>query len=97
MLTSDWEGFGLVAFEALSLGVPCVVSDVGGLSQIIDNECGMLCKQKKDYINECIVLLDNGVYMNQKHRKAIKKSKFLENYDGYIKKIDKYYKTMEEK
>ncbi len=97
LLTSDWEGYGLVAFEALTLGVPCVVSNVGGLSKIVDESCGYLCNSKEDYINECKKLLKNAIYLNQKANKSIKKSKKLENYNEYITKIGNYYKNMEGK
>jgi glycosyltransferase involved in cell wall biosynthesis len=86
-LNSEWEGFGLVAFEALSLGIPCVVSNVGGLVDIVDNECGMLCNNDFDFINEIKLLLYNNNYYNMKLNSARIKAEKLDNYSRYIKKI----------
>lgn len=92
MLTSDWEGFGLVAFEALTLGLPCVISNVGGLPKIVDNECGKLCTQKNEYIEEIKNYLTNEKYYLEKKKNTILQSKKINNYDQYINMIYKRYR-----
>lgn len=37
VLPSKWEGFGLVAAEAMAAGIPVLVSNVPGLSQVVGN------------------------------------------------------------
>lgn len=65
-MPSEWEGFGLVAVEALSLGIPVVCSGVGGLKDIVNNECGMICGGKETYVEEIKkLLLDNNYYSNK--------------------------------
>lgn len=91
MLTSRWEGYGLVAFEALTLGLPAIVSNVGGLVDIIDNNCGLLCESDNDFINEINKLLNSNDYLKEKSNKAIKKSKKIENLDEYIFTIANIY------
>lgn len=91
LLTSDWEGYGLVAFEALTLGLPCVVSNVGGLLDIVDDKCGRLCNINEDFIEELQSLLENEDYYTIKKNNAIEKSKKLDNFDIYISKIQKIY------
>lgn len=93
MLTSDWEGYGLVAFEALTLGLPSVVSNVGGLVDIVDNECGLLCETDEDFINEVSQLLNSNNYIKEKRLKAIEKSKQIENIDEYISVIANIYNS----
>jgi N-acetyl-alpha-D-glucosaminyl L-malate synthase BshA len=44
LLPSEQESFGLAALEAMACGTPVVASDVGGLSEIIENGVtGFLC------------------------------------------------------
>lgn len=96
MLTSDWEGYGLVAFEALTLGLPCVVSNVGGLPKIVDNECGKLCRNNDDFIKECLNLLNNNAIMEKKIKNSIEKSMRIDNFDNYIFKLKSIYRKIEE-
>ena len=91
LLTSDWEGFGLVAAEALTLGLPCVVSNVGGLKSIVNEKCGKLCNSKKEYINEIQRLLNDNNYYNKKSKASTTTSASLNNIEKYIEKINKLY------
>lgn len=96
LLTSDWEGFGLSAFEALSLGLPSVVSNVGGLKKIVDESCGKLCDPDniRSYSDEIEKLLNDSSYYKEKSKFAILKSKKLENLDKYINELDIIYKKL---
>ncbi|PQB04241.1 glycosyltransferase family 4 protein [Aureitalea marina] len=38
LLTSTWEGFGLAAVEAMNASLPCVLSDVIGLRELIQTD-----------------------------------------------------------
>jgi len=43
-LPSEFEAFGLVALEALACGTPVIAGDVGGFSQIVDEQVGCLIR-----------------------------------------------------
>lgn len=92
LLCSDWEGFGLVAFEALSLGLPCVVSNVGGLPMMVNESCGKLCDIENEYIEEINKLLTNDDYYKLKSTSAVVQSKSIDNLNDYMKFIDEIYK-----
>lgn len=96
LLTSDWEGFGLSAFEALTLGVPCVVSKVGGLTEIVDNSCGKLCNTNDiyEYCDEIEKLLTDEKYYKNKSEAATIKSKKIENLDEYVSQLEKTYNSL---
>ena len=38
LLTSDYEGWGMVAVEAASYGLPIIMTDVGCAGELIENE-----------------------------------------------------------
>lgn len=90
-LTSDWEGYGLVAFEALSLGLPSFVTPVGGLVNIVDDECGKLCNTNNDFIENIRDVLSNENLYNYKQSKAMNKAKQLDNIENYMQRLKEIY------
>lgn len=52
LMTSRWEAQGLVAVEALALGVPVVGPAIPGLSEVVDAGCGRLLERPSvdDYV-----------------------------------------------
>lgn len=94
LLTSSTEGYGLVAFEALTLGVPCVVSNIGGLPSIVDNSCGKLCNIDKDFIDEVSELICNHDYYVYKQKKSREKSAKLDNFSAYMQNINAMYESL---
>lgn len=91
LLTSDWEGFGLVAFEALTLGLPCVVSNVGGLPGIVDNSCGFLSNNTDEIAKKIVLMLKNDDIIKKTSKNAIDRSLKLENCTNYFNLIKKIY------
>ena len=92
-LTSDWEGYGLVVFEALALGVPVVTSNVGGIPNIIDSTCGFLCNNENDFLYNIKNLLNNENYKNLKNN-CLKRAKEIENYQWYMEHIKNIYESI---
>lgn len=97
LLTSLWEGFGLSAFEALSLGLPAIVSNVGGLPEIVDDSCGKVCNTNEEFIATAVENLKNNKIYKANSDGAKIKSLELENSEIYYKKIINIYKKMVEK
>lgn len=77
VLPSLWEGFGLVAAEAMASGLPIIASNVEGLSQVVDG-VGVLFENnnKKDLVDK-INLFFSKDEMEKKEiiKKGIRKSK----------------------
>lgn len=90
-LTSKWEGYGLVAFEALTLGLPVIVSPVGGLVNIGNDECGKICNNDKEFESEIIKLLKDKRYLERKSEKAYDRAKNIENLESFMIKIKEIY------
>lgn len=75
VVPSEREGFGLVAVEGMILGKPIIASNVGGLKEVVDNCCGLLCNEEEEYINEIIKLLTDKKIYSIKSKEALKKAK----------------------
>ena len=90
-ITSNWEGFGLAAIEALTLGVPVISRNVGGLKNIIDDTCGNLVQNRREFVKEIEELLKNEELRKEKSKKAIQKAKSLDNIEFYTENIIRIY------
>ena len=94
LLTSRYEGCPLVVLEALVLGLPCVVADVGGLSDILTDKCGFLCKEKSSYQKYLSILLKHTSIYEKYSDESRKRAMFLENRFHYMEKVDNCYQQI---
>ena len=91
LMPSIFEGFGLVALEAMSLGIPVVCSGVGGLPSIVDDNCGYICNETTDYVTAITTLLSNVDTYSMKSQGAIAKSKAFDNLSSYLDNVYEIY------
>ncbi|WP_243694634.1 GT4 family glycosyltransferase PelF [Flavobacterium psychrotolerans] len=90
ILTSISEGFPYTVLESMSCGIPVVATDVGGVTEALDDKCGFICKPK-DYkaLGESVItLLQDEVLRKQMGINARKKvvdnftiEKFINEYE----------------
>lgn len=90
VLTSISEGFPYTVLEAMSCGIPVVATDVGGVTEALDDQCGFICKPK-DFVaigNSIVELLQNqelrirmGAYARQKIIDNFTVGKFIAEYE----------------
>lgn len=97
ILSSHWEGFGLVAVEAMASGKPFIASDVPGLREVVQG-AGVLFPQgdEKALADEIMKLINNKQYYNEVAEKCVERA---EKYDINImvdKTIELYKSVLSE-
>lgn len=90
-MPSRWEGFGLAAIEALALGVPVAASGVGGIVDIVDSSCGLLCNTDDNFIFEIEKLLNDDKYYEKKHLGSKIQAERLNNIKEYVNTLEDIY------
>lgn len=93
-IPSKWEGFGLAAVESMALGKPVIASRVGGLKELINEECGYLCESKKEYVDAIIQLLTDGTVYSNKSYGAEERAQKLNNIGDYTRKLESIYNEL---
>ena len=96
ILTSISEGFPYTILESMSCGIPVVATDVGGVSEALDANCGFICKPK-DYVdigNKVIELLKNDALRTQMGINSRKK--ILDNFtiEKFISEYENAYESV---
>lgn len=96
LLTSISEGFPYTVIESMSCGVPVVATDVGGVSEALDDTCGLVCKPKdyKELAKKIIKLLENKelrIWMGENARKKV-----IENFriESFTEAFEKTYENL---
>lgn len=90
-LPSLWEGYGLVAAEALALGKPVIAAPVGGIPSILQGQEGRLCNTKEEYVEEILAMLDDTELYRMRVKAAGQRAVQLDNSREYIEKIGQIY------
>ena len=95
VMPSHYESFGMVALEAMACGTPVIVSDVGGLSQLVRHNQTGLRVNARDHVmmaDSILKLLNNEVL---RRRMGYRASCYAEDY-SWVKIVDKLLSVYEE-
>ncbi|MEM2841684.1 MAG: glycosyltransferase family 4 protein [Thermoproteota archaeon] len=97
---SLYEPFGIVALEAMASGVPVIVSNTGGLSEIVEhNVTGLKVEANNSEALSYAIsyLLDNPDVAERLGHEALKKVKMMYNWRSVAERTKELYlKTLEE-
>lgn len=91
LMTSSWEGYGLVAAEALALGKPVVATPVGGIPTIINGGEGVLVSEVTEFVSALESLLTDEDKYREASRLAVKRANEIDNLGEYAEKINRFY------
>jgi len=95
VLTSSTEGVPMIILEAMSSGVPCIATNVGGISEIISNDCGAIVSPDDEKgLAELIEKFSLSEQLLMNMRKSCR-ARALELYDKDIM-FGNYYKILTE-
>lgn len=76
VMPSKWEGMPITIIEAMGTGLPIVASNVGGISNMIENGLdGYVVDNKEEFIKNIDMLYNNKALREKVGREAEKKSK----------------------
>ena len=99
ILTSISEGFPYTVLESMSCGIPVVATDVGGVSEALDENSGFICKPKDfEAIGKRVIeLLQNETLRLEKGTYA--RQKIIDNFtiDTFISKYENEYVSIKTK
>ena len=94
VLTSNWEGFPITILEAMSCGLPVIVSNVGGVSEVVDNSVGYLIKRAdKEALKRALVqLIENPSLREKMGRNARKRIEDNFSLDKMLERTAQVYR-----
>lgn len=97
IVPSLWEElFGLVVIEAMSSGLPLIVTKSGGIPEIVDNECAIVLEKDNNLIKNLTESIDELIEdANKRKNMGNHGRKIVEKY-GMEKYLKNFYKVMEE-
>ena len=96
VLISNWEGFPRSILEAMSCGLAVIASDVGGIKEAVDENCGILVKRgdKEGIKNALERLIKNPSLIKKMGEKAKEKVKKEFPLDKMLRETEKVYREI---
>jgi len=96
VLISNWEGFPYTIIEAMSCGLPIIASDVGGIREVINNDCGILVKRgDKQGIKDALErLLKNPSLIKEMGKNARERLEKEFSLDKMLRETEQVYKKV---
>ena len=91
-MTSQWEGYGLVAAEANILGIPVLSTKTGGVTEIFGIDAEELCDNLEEFTEKIEMLLSDPKQYQRWQENAKKRSKEFVEPEEYIEKLRIIYK-----
>ncbi len=96
VLLSDYEAFPLVTIEAMSYGLPVVVSDVGGVSEAVDESVGRLVSRHSSPEKVANVIQELLLDKNKLNTLGGEARNRVEDYFSINQMYDKVWKIYEQ-
>lgn len=97
VLSSHWEGFGIVLAEAMAFGKPVVSTDTDGSREVVDNDkTGILVPPNQpSYLAKAILnLLGRPDMMAQMGEAGLKRVSNLFNCETFIRNYESFYRAV---
>lgn len=91
VLISKWEGLPITILEAMSCGIPVVVSNVGGIKEVVDGQNGFLVKNIDDVRGALKMLIKDETLRIDLGHNAVEKIKQNYSVDIMLKKVETLY------
>ncbi len=96
VLSTNWEGLPYSILEAMSVGLPVIATDVGGISELVDSSCGFLIKRDDGLALQralSSLIMDNNLRFKMgENAKKIIKNRFSIN--QMLLETEKVYNTV---
>ncbi|RBW70256.1 N-acetyl-alpha-D-glucosaminyl L-malate synthase BshA [Bacillus taeanensis] len=97
LLLSEKESFGLVVLEAMACGVPAVVSNAGGIPEVVVNgETGFICNvgDVRDVAEKAITILSNEQLQKSMSKQAINHVQTHFHSSKIVKQYEEIYEQL---
>ena len=95
ILISKHEGLPITILEAMSVGLPVIASNVGGIKEEINESCGILVENNDINIKDSILkITSNFDMLKEMSQNAWQRQRELFSVDTFIENTEKVYKEL---
>lgn len=91
LVTSDWEGFGIVTREAFILRTPVLLTDVGGMHELVLDYPEIGCDTEDEFACKTKEILSESSEWKIVYDKIYKEQENRDNLSEYLKVLEGIY------
>lgn len=93
-MTSKEEGFGLAVAEAMVLGVPVLVSKVGGMKTLLGADAEEFCETEQEYVEKIKRLLQDPIFYQAAKKRSRRRADCFCEVESYMEEMRKLYREL---